>query len=1054
MPAAELRRLSVALGSALAIVLAGIGGASAIASTPGDIAAASAASFRGSGSQPYAEPVVLSAADGVLEVKLTTRQGSATIDTAAGPVRNALLFGYTIIRGTASNGRTSDADLYPGPTLNVFPGQTLIVHLENDLEDLTIQDFSDPAFTPAGQPVPLYPEQLRTSPFNLHTHGLHVSPSGNVDNVLLNIPPGFTNTYTYAIPPDHPEGLYWYHSHRHMLTTPQTYRGLAGMLVIGRADGGIPAVVQNKLPVRTMALQYNYVFDRAGGLTTLNYPWWPAMLSTLKPPSTSALADGSYEPKLTPINFRDSKAGTQFFTAWYSGPLSVDNARGVFQYLPSNLQTFVSDDGKTVIPTNTSLPDDQRDLQYTVNGQFQPVISAAPGQTEIWVLGNFSDAGYMRVAITETATGKRAKLAIVGQDGNPFGQVQPAFEEGGTVLTIPPASRYALAVTMPQTGGLQLEMPTYTGKTPMITKYPGIVYTNNKTAKSPAVTGMITVDPANISYADGFFVYPTQKLLTMQPAAGTGTTVPFVDGQPTDAYTSFVDLTNVTPDVKRKLLIDGGFMNNHSNDEDPNTFTYQFDGNQFPNIPLLQPRLNSTEEWTFVNKNNDEHPIHIHVNDFQVVDYDDPTNKVHLTNLPWGQDNQNVPAPLYSSTKDTEATLLAPGRMSVRTEFQEFIGAYVMHCHRLNHEDNGLMAIINVIPEVTGYAVAVPGAGDRPTRVTVYDQATRKVLASVLPFGTSTGPVDVAMGDVNGDMILDLIVGGGEGSRPRVKVLSGAPNPAGDPFSTVLVDRLVFPESFRGGVSVSSANLEGVGGGDSIVVGSGPGMRATVKALAAGPARTGVFATWHPYGSFTGGVDVATGLIDEGGRESVVTAPGVGIKPLVKTWTFDLYTRNGSTNWLRQDQHPTRTSSFLAFESGYRGGVNVATGWVAGKLGGFSRIIAGKQSGASTVSVFTSGSALTGHPEMYLMPADHYMVMPEFERAAQFDAFPGSTSGVDVTTSANPRSADLVVSGIDDGKPTVQRFDLFRKKAKDTTLTVRPLAKTIARAPISAVGGK
>lgn len=1027
----------------VAVLLAATAAVPANAQSPGQ-------AVLGGGGNTYSEPVVLSAANGVLEVVLTPRQGSVTLDTAAGPVKNALLFGYRVIRGSASNGRMSDVNLYPAPTLNVYPGQTLIIHMENELRGLTIPDFSDPAFTPAGEEVPLYPRQMTTSPYNLHTHGLHVTPSGNGDNVLLNIPPGLTNTYTYAIPEDQAEGLYWYHSHRHMLTTPQVYRGLVGMLVIGRADGGIPSVVQNDLPVRTMALQYNYVFDRAGGQTTLNYPWWPAMVSTLKPASKEALANGSYRPKLTPINFRDSKPGTQYFTAWWDGPLSINNNRGVFQYLPSNLQSFVSDDGRTVVPANPDLPESQRDLQYTVNGQFQPVISAAPGQTEIWVLGNFSDAGYIRVAITETATGKRTKLAIVAQDGNPYGEVQPALEEDGTVLTIPPASRYAIAVTMPQVGGLQLEMPTYTGKTPKTTSNTGILYTNNQTANSPAVTGTITVDPANISYADGFFIYPTQKLLTMQPAPGSGTTVPFVAGQATDAFTSFVDLSSVRPDVRRTLVITGGFTNEDSNSEDPNTFTYQFDGNQFPNIPLLQPRLNSTEQWTFVNRNNDEHPIHIHVNDFQVVDYDDPTNDVHLTNLPWGQDNQNTPAPLY----DAKGNVALPGQMSVRTRFQDYIGTFVMHCHRLNHEDNGLMAIVNVIPETTGYAVAVPGKGDRPTRVSVIDQRTRRTIARVEPFGAFRGLVDVAMGDVDGDMILDLIVGGGEGAKPKVKVYSGAPNSAGETFSTVLVNRMAFDESFRGGVSVSSANIEGVTGGDSIVVGSGPGMRATVKVFSAGPSDSGVFATWHPYGSFSGGVDVATGVVDEGGRESVVTSPGAGIKPVVKTWMFDLFTKNGSTDWLPRMQQPDQTSSFLAFESEYRGGVSIATGWVAGKLGGFSRIVAGRQSGASTVSVFTSGSALTGHPQMYLMPADHYMVMPEFTRALTFEAFPGSTSGVDVTTAANPRSADLVVAGTSDGEPSIKVFDVFRNRPTDTTLTFRLVTESTLRTPTSAVGGR
>ena len=38
-----------------------------------------------------------------------------------------------------------------------------------------------------------------------------------------------------------------------------------------------------------------------------------------------------------------------------------------------------------------------------------------------------------------------------------------------------------------------------------------------------------------------------------------------------------------------------------------------------------------------------------------------------------------------------------------------------MHCHRLNHEDNGLMALVNVIPAVSAYAVVVPGGSGKAT---------------------------------------------------------------------------------------------------------------------------------------------------------------------------------------------------------------------------------------------------------------------------------------------------------------------------------------------------
>ena len=54
----------------------------------------------------------------------------------------------------------SGDNLYPAPTLQVFPGETLIVHFENALSGLTIRDFFDPRYIAKGEEVPLYPEQL------------------------------------------------------------------------------------------------------------------------------------------------------------------------------------------------------------------------------------------------------------------------------------------------------------------------------------------------------------------------------------------------------------------------------------------------------------------------------------------------------------------------------------------------------------------------------------------------------------------------------------------------------------------------------------------------------------------------------------------------------------------------------------------------------------------------------------------------------------------------------------------------------------------------------
>ncbi len=110
------------------------------------------------GHPDFSEPVILSSKDGVLEVTLTPRQSTATLNTVAKPVKNMLLFDYSMQRGTASNGQMSGGHQYPAPTLHVEPGERLIVHINNELRNLTIPDFYDPKYTPKGQTVPLYPD--------------------------------------------------------------------------------------------------------------------------------------------------------------------------------------------------------------------------------------------------------------------------------------------------------------------------------------------------------------------------------------------------------------------------------------------------------------------------------------------------------------------------------------------------------------------------------------------------------------------------------------------------------------------------------------------------------------------------------------------------------------------------------------------------------------------------------------------------------------------------------------------------------------------------------
>src|SRR5439155_794113 len=508
----------------------------------------------------FREPVVLACKDGVLEVRLTARQGKATLDTVATPVENFLLFDYEVIHGSASNGQRSGGNLYPAPTLQVFPGERLIVHFENALTGLTIRDYFIPQYTAKGQPVPLYPEQMTSSPINLHTHGAHISPKGNADNVMLHIPPGMSNTYTYDMPRNMPQGLFWYHCHLHGLTSAQVYTGLVGLLAVGRTEGNLPLVTKKNIPIRNMALQYNFVFDRAGSLAQLNNPNWPQWVSTLTPPKAGELANGTYRPSLAPVNFNQSKVGTRYFTVWYTGPLSINNHRGLLEFIPSNLQQFTAAEGELV-----------------------------------------------------------------------------------------------------------LEMPERGGGAKTITA-PGVLYTNSGTDNPPAILGTLSVLPSAVSYADGFFIFPTQVLLRATAAEPGGLTTAFAEGQPLGGYTSYVDLSSSTPDFERQILISGGFLNSLASPQDPQAFVYAFDGIAFTNVLLIQPRLNSVEEWKFVNHNNDEHPIHVHVNDFQVVKYFDPTTGLRTGPDKFSIDNANAPAPTMYGYE----TVVESGILTIRTRFDEY----------------------------------------------------------------------------------------------------------------------------------------------------------------------------------------------------------------------------------------------------------------------------------------------------------------------------------------------------------------------------------------------
>jgi hypothetical protein len=204
-----------------------------------------------------------------------------------------------------------------------------------------------------------------------------------------------------------------------------------------------------------------------------------------------------------------------------------------------------------------------------------------------------------------------------------------------------------------------------------------------------------------------------------------------------------------------------------------------------------------------------------------------------------------------------------------------------------------------------------------------------------------------------------------------------------------------------------------------------------------------------PYPGSKSGVTIATGMVEMGsGRESIVTAPGPGDAPRIKTFHYDLYTPTARMR-ARETTHehdggypgaPIQTSEFLAYDESYTGGLSLSTGWVAGEEGGAKSIVTGQLAGDGTVRTWSSGSRLDGFPGMYLQGPNHHDVDVKFTQTSSFAPFTGAKPGVTVATSSTTAGADLLVSGAIPEGSEVRKYGLGRPVPEATTLAPKLLA--------------
>jgi FtsP/CotA-like multicopper oxidase with cupredoxin domain len=177
---------------------------------------------------------------------------------------------------------------------------------------------------------------------------------------------------------------------------------------------------------------------------------------------------------------------------------------------------------------------------------------------------------------------------------------------------------------------------------------------------------------------------------------------------------------------------------------------HSIDGHKFDGNVGEVMLLNTAEEWKIENQTVNggvqsgkvvttdppgvvDHPFHIHINPFQIVEFFDPNEVLPgtstykyvfegtagpgqcllditkpdtwkpcgsqlRTNLIWW-DVFAIPSAraVFQTTSSGIQTTVVPGYFKMRSRFVDYPGFYVLHCHILPHEDRGMMFTVEVI---------------------------------------------------------------------------------------------------------------------------------------------------------------------------------------------------------------------------------------------------------------------------------------------------------------------------------------------------------------------
>jgi len=272
-----------------------------------------------------------------------------------------------------------------------------------------------------------------------------------------------------------------------------------------------------------------------------------------------------------------------------------------------------------------------------VNGQSRPQLTAQPGARERWRIVNACVARYFQLRLDGQ------DLELLGID-LPLGGRAQRVEQ----VLLAPGNRADLLVTT-RTGTSALQALPYDRGTAMGS---GMGPQGASSGGSVIELAMLTVAGAPVGAAPALSPRPairdlrgaevtTRRTLTLAMGRGMGMGMGML-GMGSGGAVFTIDGRGFDPDRVDHTVASG-----------------------------------AVEEWTITNTSQMDHPFHLHVWPMQVVSIaDTPVQPATWKNV------VNVPA----------------GRSTVvRIAFEAHTGRTVYHCHILDHEDNGMMGVIDVV---------------------------------------------------------------------------------------------------------------------------------------------------------------------------------------------------------------------------------------------------------------------------------------------------------------------------------------------------------------------